>query len=71
MLVSKRAKAVLSMSTGVTRSVEGILDHSVLECRYPYRPRLAIVLRDVDSSDWLMPVLFGLQPRVQTLQVFL
>jgi hypothetical protein len=66
-----RAVQKVLLVDGLQHLADGILDHSVLERRYPYRPRLAIVLRDVDTSDGLMPVLLGLLSRVQVLQVLL
>jgi len=67
-----RAFQKVLLVDGLQHLADGILDHSVLERRYPYRPRLAIVLRDVGQRRMgLMPVLLGLQPLVQILQVFL
>jgi hypothetical protein len=55
-----RAVQKVLLVDGLQHLADGVLDHSVLERRDPYRPHLAIVLRDVDTSDGLMPVLLGL-----------
>ena len=54
---------------GLQHLAQSILDHLVLECRYAQRPRLAIVLRDVDTSDRLVTIALRPQPLVQALEV--
>src|SRR5215475_3244019 len=47
---------------GLQDFAHGVLDHLGLERRHPNWPRLALALRDVDTSDRLMAIALFFQP---------
>ena len=64
-----RAVQKVLLVDGLQHLAHGVLDHLVLERRDANRPCLPLGLGDVDTSDRLMAVPLGLQPRVQVLEV--
>jgi hypothetical protein len=54
---------------GLQDFTHGVLDSFVLERRNPNRPRLALALRDVDTSDRLMARALVFEPCMQHLEV--
>ena len=54
---------------GLQHRTHGVLDDLVLERRYAQRPRLAVVLRNVDPPDRLVTIALRPQPLVQVLDV--
>ncbi len=66
-----RAVQKVLLIDGLQHLSHGVLDQLVLERRDPNRPCLAVVLRDVDTSDRLVAISLRHHPLVQVAEVVL